>query len=78
MSEIHFPSLDDGDESMAEVPLDELSCSLQSLEGGTSKDEDSVKWPSQPVAQHHRKASTASSTGCVCLHFVATAASGTI
>lgn len=63
MSEIHFPSLDDGDESMAEVPLDELSCSLQSLEGGPSKDEDSAKWLAQPVAQHHRKASTASSTG---------------
>lgn len=63
MSEIHFPSLDDGDESMAEVPLDELSCSLQSLEGGASKDEDSAKWLAQSVAQHHRKASTASSMG---------------
>lgn len=71
-SEIHFPSLEDGDENMAEaeeVPMDELHRALQNLEGGPLKDDDASRWPAQQQQQqqqplaHHRKGSTASSAG---------------
>lgn len=68
-SEIHFPSLEDGDENMAEVeevPMDELHRVLQNLEGGPLKDDDTSRGPAQQQQQplaHHRKGSTASSTG---------------
>uniref|UniRef100_A0A1E1XI26 Putative bromodomain transcription factors and phd domain protein n=1 Tax=Amblyomma aureolatum TaxID=187763 RepID=A0A1E1XI26_9ACAR len=72
VSEIHFPTLDDGDESMAEVeeaPMDELHRALQSLEGVPLRDDDASRWLAQqqqqqhPLLIGHRKGSTASSIG---------------
>uniref|UniRef100_G3MP37 Bromodomain associated domain-containing protein n=1 Tax=Amblyomma maculatum TaxID=34609 RepID=G3MP37_AMBMU len=72
VSEIHFPTLDDGDESMADVEetsMDELQRALQSLEGMPLRDDDASRWSivqqqqQLPLLIGHRKGSTASSVG---------------